>query len=107
MRRHGAGDDGEAALDSPRGRQVAPGKTSMAERVYRRAAKAPSVDPEAAVASTAGSTGAPLPADARGRFESSLGTDLSAVRVHTGAESAAAAEGLGARAFAVGQDIHF
>jgi hypothetical protein len=59
------------------------------------------------VASTAGSTGAPLPSGARTRFEASLGADLSAVRVHTGDASATAASQLGARAFAVGQDIHF
>jgi len=59
------------------------------------------------MASTTGSTGSPLPDPARGRFESSLGTDLGDVRVHTGAASAGAAEGLGARAFATGQDIHF
>jgi hypothetical protein len=51
--------------------------------------------------------GAPLPDDARTRFEHSLGADLSGVRVHTGPESAAAAESVGARAYATGNDIHF
>jgi hypothetical protein len=48
-----------------------------------------------------------LPPALRDRFEQSLGADLGGVRVHTGAESAAAASGLGARAFAAGRDIHF
>ncbi len=48
-----------------------------------------------------------LPSDLRSTFESSLGTDLSDVRLHTGAEAAAAAGSVGARAFAVGEDISF
>lgn len=52
-------------------------------------------------------TGAPLPAAARQRMEPQLGADLSAVRVHTGSESAAAATSLGARAFTDGSDVHF
>lgn len=51
--------------------------------------------------------GSPLPAAQRSQFEASLGTDLSAVRVHTGEASAQAAAGMGARAFATGDDIHF
>src|SRR5262249_47005035 len=43
----------------------------------------------------------------RARFERSLGADLSGVRVHTGAESQAAADAVGARAYTVGKDIHF
>ncbi|MBE7451439.1 MAG: DUF4157 domain-containing protein [Kofleriaceae bacterium] len=52
-------------------------------------------------------SGAGLLDDQRARFEASLGTDLSAVRVHTGPASAAAASELGARAFTTGNDIHF
>ncbi len=55
----------------------------------------------------ASESGAPLPGDLRERFESSLGADLSSVRVHTGAASASAAESVGAKAYATGQDIHF
>jgi hypothetical protein len=62
---------------------------------------------EARVASAAGSAGQPLPEALRERFESSLDADLSGVRVHTGAESQAAAQAVGAKAYAVGQDIHF
>jgi len=59
---------------------------------------------DAAVDRAAGSSGAPLPDDVRSRFESSHNTDLSAVRIHTGAESAAAVD---ARAYTMGNDIHF
>jgi hypothetical protein len=62
---------------------------------------------EREVADAAGSSGSPLPGDVRARFESSLGADLSGVRVHTGASSARAAEAVGARAYTTGQDIHF
>ncbi len=51
--------------------------------------------------------GSPLPAAARQRMEPQLGADLSAVRVHTGTESASAAEKLGARALTDGSDVHF
>lgn len=77
-----------------------------AERAGSDAAKAP---PGAAarVDRAANESGAPLPDEVRGRFESSLGADLSGVRVHTGSASAAAAESIGAKAYTTGQDIHF
>jgi len=53
------------------------------------------------------SSGQALPGEIRGRFENSLGADLSGVRVHTGSESAEAATAVGAKAYTVGQDIHF
>lgn len=53
------------------------------------------------------SGGSDLAGDVRARMEPRLGADLSAVKVHTGAESRAAADELGARAFTVGSDIHF
>jgi hypothetical protein len=62
---------------------------------------------EDAVARAASTSGQPLPAAVRERFEGSLGTRVGGVRVHTGPESAAAAAAVGARAFTVGQDIHF
>ncbi len=43
----------------------------------------------------------------RGRMESALGTQLGDVKVGTGGESAEAASQLGARAFAVGNQVHF
>ncbi len=64
-------------------------------------------EPVADQVSIPDSEGAPLPTDVRTRFEGSLGADLGGVRVHTGAESAKAADAVGAQAFAVGNDIHF
>lgn len=63
--------------------------------------------PSASELAYGGGTGAPLPADVRGRFEASLGADLSRVRVHTDDAAAATARRHGARALAVGTDIHF
>ena len=62
---------------------------------------------DAAVSRAESSSGNPLPLDLRRRFEDSLGASLSRVRVHTGPESAAAARAVSARAYTVGQDIHF
>ncbi len=91
----------------------APGRATATAARYPVARKANdanhvAADAESAVAQAASaSSGAPLSDDVRGTFESSLGADLSAVRVHTGAESAAAASALSAKAYAVGNDIHF
>jgi hypothetical protein len=63
--------------------------------------------PEAAVERAAAGTSTSLPSDLRLRFESCLDTDLSGVRVHTGSDSADAAAAVGAKAYAIGQDIHF
>jgi hypothetical protein len=60
-----------------------------------------------AIASAASSSGMSLPTPIMRKFESSLGTDLSSVRVHTGAESQSAASAVGAKAYTMGQDIHF
>lgn len=62
---------------------------------------------DVAVDRASGGSGAPLPDGVRDRFESSLGADLSAVRVHTGSASAEAAHAVGARAYTTGTDIHF
>jgi hypothetical protein len=40
-------------------------------------------------------------------MEKRLGADLSAVKIHTGGDSAAVASSIGAKAFTVGQDVHF
>jgi hypothetical protein len=62
---------------------------------------------DSALAAASSGSGAPLPETVMRKFESSLGADLSDVRVHTGPESAAAADAVGARAYTVGQNIHF
>ncbi len=59
---------------------------------------------EAKIPQAAGSS---LPEGVRARMEPRLGADLSGVRVHTSGSSAEAAGQLGARAFTVGNDVHF
>lgn len=61
----------------------------------------------ASVSRASESSGSVLPGSVRGTFERSLGVDLSGVRVHTGDASARAAGAVSAKAYAVGQDIHF
>ena len=61
----------------------------------------------AAAASIPGGAGAQLGGETKSRMERTIGADLSGVRVHTGGESADAADELGARAFTVGSDVHF
>src|SRR5579859_8056790 len=53
------------------------------------------------------SGGRELPAGVRARMEPRLGADLGSVKVHTDTASAAAAQDLGARAFAVDNHVHF
>jgi hypothetical protein len=64
-------------------------------------------DVGAAAAPALASGGTSLPVALRGYFEPRLGADLSAVRVHADPGAARAADGLGARAFTVGQDVAF
>ncbi|MGX7679898.1 DUF4157 domain-containing protein [Jatrophihabitans sp. DSM 45814] len=52
-------------------------------------------------------SGRPLPADVRTQFETAMATDLSAVRVHTGAGPSAAGRSISAKAFTVADDIFF
>lgn len=47
-----------------------------------------------------------LDTDVRARLEVGLGRDFSSVRVHSGPQSARAAERMGARAYTLGNDIH-
>lgn len=51
--------------------------------------------------------GLPLPLSPRVEFERSLNVDLTGVRLHDDAESAAAADAVRARAFTMGPDIYF
>ena len=77
-------------------------------RLMRRAGEgeiAPGADQ--AVAQAASSAGAPLPSTLQRKFEGSTGADLSGVRVHTGEASEKAASSVSAKAYAVGNDIHF
>ncbi|MCC6998881.1 MAG: DUF4157 domain-containing protein [Deltaproteobacteria bacterium] len=84
------------------GEEAAVGKRSLTEGLARRG-------------EGAGEAGEPaaqdgpiqLPEGLRGRLEASAGADLGGVRLHTGAAAARSAAVLGARAYAVGQDVHF
>lgn len=51
--------------------------------------------------------GGTLPHAARSYFSSRLGHDFGSVRVHTGAEAASRADGIGARAFTLNSNIYF
>src|ERR1044071_7417689 len=101
------------ALDPGRSSRSAllrkPDRTVASHLVQRKARDANGVasGAEQAVAAAAPSIGSPLPAVLRSKFEHTLGADLSAVRIHTGDVSAHAAHMVGARAYTVGNDIHF
>jgi hypothetical protein len=62
---------------------------------------------ETAVSRASSGGGQPLPEELAARFSASLGADLGSVRIHTGSASASAARAVGAKAYAMGQDIHF
>ncbi|SHJ38608.1 eCIS core domain-containing protein [Aquimarina spongiae] len=51
--------------------------------------------------------GSPLPGGVQSQMESGFGADFSGVRIHTGSESVAMNQTLGAQAFTNGNDIHF
>jgi hypothetical protein len=74
--------------------------------IQRKAARADGGGGGGAAAIPGGS-GAQLGGDVQKRMERTLGADLSGVRVHTGGDSAEAADSMGARAFTVGGDVHF
>ncbi|MBA3502134.1 MAG: DUF4157 domain-containing protein, partial [Deltaproteobacteria bacterium] len=109
--------DHESATDD----HAAPGRANTSAGLQRRAepqasgilmrkardANGVEAGAENAVDAAASSSGSSLPTSLQRKFESSLGTDLSSVRVHTGGASEAATNAVGARAYAVGQDIHF
>jgi hypothetical protein len=85
-----------------RGREQAAAGISRSLKAWRKAGG--SARGGAAIPNGAG---APLDGATRARMEPHLGARLDGVRVHTGADSAVAADGLGARAFTVGDDVHF
>lgn len=51
--------------------------------------------------------GAPLPGAVKSKMEGKLGADLSDVKIHTGGDSEKASEDLNAKAFTIGNDVHF
>jgi hypothetical protein len=103
-------EEDEAVRRSPMQR---PAENEEEKLQTKRAAAAPAGSTPEVSASTASRIaalrggGEPLPPAARDYFEPRFGRDLSAVRLHTGGEAAAAALEVGARAFAVGSDVAF
>jgi hypothetical protein len=85
-----------------------PGRATQVDRLLRKAdGNGVREDAEGALANVATAGGARLPPALQQKFEASLGADLNGVRVHTGDTSVAAAESVGARAYTLGNDIHF
>src|SRR5262249_27382298 len=85
-------------------------KASQAKAFHATAHEAPNgVLPHAEelVSAASSPTGQPLPANLHRKFEQALGADLSAVRVHTGSQSVEASKAMNARAYTIGNDIHF
>ena len=80
--------DGGANAGSSSGSALPPRKASLVRDVTR-------------------SPGAPLSRHLRREFESRLGADLGAVRLHTDSGAGRAARSLGAKAFALGQHVGF
>jgi len=73
-----------------------------------RSAERTGIDPDAAdLVARALRGGVPLDEVLRSKLEAALGVGLDGVRVHTGADADAAARALGARAFALGNDVVF
>jgi len=95
----------------PRPGTIAPGRTTLSAALpaaVMRSAEHAGIDPQAAeLVTRARRGGAPLDAVLQRQLEAALGTRLDGVRVHTGAEADAAARAIGARAFAVGDDVFF
>jgi hypothetical protein len=82
--------------------------TMGADDWYPRANVGPVGEGVASTLSRAGrDAGAPLGKGIRHRAETALGVELGGVRVHTGRASQDAAAAVRARAYTVGQDIHF
>lgn len=88
--------------------QVNQGEGSSGPPVQRKAdGNGRAANTEALLAQASSSPGISLPEDIQRRFATRFGADVSGVRIHTGPESAAAAKGVAASAYTVGQDIHF
>src|SRR5688500_20252755 len=92
-----------AQLDAP----AHPIVSALIQRKAARDDNGVAAGADLAIASAASSSGSALPDAVMRKFESSLGADLSSVRVHTGAASEAAAHAAGAKAYPMGQAIPF
>jgi len=89
----------------------APGRmtwSSALPALVMRSAEHPGIDPAAIeLVARARRGGMPLESVLKSRLEAALGARLDGVRVHTGSDADAAARALGARAFAIGNDVVF
>lgn len=87
----------------------APGKRTRTEQIMRRASSSggPAAGAESALAAAGHEGGHAPDAGLRAGVERATGADLSGVRVHTGSSSADAAASVQAKAYTVGQDVHF
>jgi hypothetical protein len=91
-------------------RKCAACKEEEKQTLQPKAAGSPSAVPSVAppqVHDVVSQPGRPLDAATRGFFEPRFGLDLSAVRVHSESHAGEAARAVGARAFAVGENIVF
>jgi hypothetical protein len=100
-RRNGTGTDVPAHLFT------APARPAPSVAVMRSAERAEVAPDAAELVARARRDGAPLDDSLRPQLEASLGAKLGHVRVHTGGDADAAAQALGARAFAIGPDLFF
>ncbi|MGB6686560.1 MAG: DUF4157 domain-containing protein [Terracidiphilus sp.] len=103
-------------LGSGPGMGMGIGAQAAAPALHRRAAgdgggiseqSGPPAEAPASVQDALGSPGKPLDSATRAYMEPRFGADLAGVRVHTGADSAAAARSVNAHAYTVGKDIFF
>ena len=102
-----AARDYDAYAESGRGPTV--GKRTLTEGLVQRAPseRQPGGDAAPLLAAAATGSGSALGGEVVARMTSTTGADLAGVRAHTGAASQTAAAAIGARAYTVGQDIHF
>lgn len=101
------------ARSAPRSDGAGRGAAGKASRVASRyvavqrkaGASAPNDPKEVTAAASQGISGGGSPLPNRSQLEAGFGTDLSDVRVHSGAQAASASRAIGAEAYTMGNDI--
>jgi hypothetical protein len=96
-----------ASHAKPAPKQAAPAGPGAGHASPVRSGSAPARDGLASAGRALESPGRPLDADTRAAMQASFGHDFGHVKVHTGAEAAAANRGAGSRAFTVNGHIAF
>lgn len=99
-----AEDDLDRDPDRPR---ISPGKVTRVMRRYAGGSLAAPAAAEIAVAHAETASGKPLPSALRHDLEAALGRSLDGVTIHDDGTAHAAADALGAEAFAIGQHLFF